>query len=108
MKEQEFKEWLDAYRSRHGDKLAESTKHTYVTDNKRVVNEDGVDLDKEFDKDKLYSLLERYAYGKDDERHNRPNPTKLDIDAPSIYGSLSSHRTALRHYRRFRLGIMTP
>ncbi len=110
MREQKFKDWMEAYRSKAGNELEESTKHTYMTDNKRVESEDGFDLDKEFDKDKLASLIDRYEYSAEDEKNGRKNPTNLNIKhrSKSVRNSLASHRTALRHYRRFRSGIMTP
>ena len=36
-----------------------------------------IDLDKEFDRDGLESLLELYTYTEQDERDGRPNRTKI-------------------------------
>ncbi|MCA8834357.1 MAG: hypothetical protein K8953_04650 [Proteobacteria bacterium] len=113
MRELEFKLWLDAYRTKAKKPLAQTTKNTYIRDNKRVEEEDKFEgfngLDKEFEKDGLKSLLERYAYSKADERAGRKNPTNMDIKprSKSVLNSLSSHRTALNHYHTFCL-VMKP
>ncbi|MGU9963119.1 MAG: hypothetical protein ACNYPD_03325 [Candidatus Halichondribacter symbioticus] len=110
MREQKFKDWLEAYRSKAGNPLAQTSKNAYFRDNQRAEDEDSQisSLDNEFDKDKMESLLERYAYSQTDQHNGRANPTDLDIATESLYNSLASHRTAFGHYRRFRSGIMTP
>ena len=69
-----------------------------------------IDLDKEFDRDGLESLLELYTYTEQDERDGRPNRTKiLDEsfikydEALSLSDKLSSYKNSISGYRKFRL-----
>ena len=52
--------------------------------------------------DKLFAEL---SYTTDDERHNRPNPSKFAIDG-NIRNNLASYKNSLARYRRFL--ISTP
>ena len=62
-------------------------------------------LDNEFAKNEMESLLERYTYTTADEESDKPNPTHLVFKSKSLRKSLSDHKTALNHYRKFHLGI---
>ncbi len=109
MREQEFKTYLEGLKDpkdKTKDRLQGNTITSYITDSRKVETHDGLaqggyDLDDEFKKDKLRSLLVRYAYGAQAVRNNRKNPTDLDIKQHSLYNSLQSHRSAIRHYGRF-------
>ncbi len=105
MREEEFRDWLETYRQQNGEPLKQSSKNAYVTDNKRVEDEDGFNLDTEFKKDEMASLLERYTYSLEDKRNERGNPTNLDIELPALYKSLGNHKVVLNHYRRFCLSV---
>ena len=104
MRTEEFRHWLNEYvaENKTGE-LSERTKNAYVRDNERLEIYDDFDLDIEFEKDGLETLLERYTYSLKDKRNMRENPTNLDIDISALYKSLGSHKTALNHYRKFRL-----
>ncbi len=94
MREQEFKQWLES----------EGKINFYLSGNRRIENDEDIDLDKEFQENNLERLLQLYAYSKADEKANRRNPTRLGIeDGASIYNVLTIHRSALRQYRRFCL-----
>ncbi len=96
MREQEFKQWLESQADKKG------ITNFYLSGNRRIEGDEKIDLDKEFQENKLERLLKLYVYSKGDERTNLPNPTNLKIDEGSkIYSILSIHRSALREYRKF-------
>ena len=79
------------------------TVQTYKSDAKRIEEEYG-NLDGLYDADKLVGVLQDLEYSRDDERRNRPNPSKIAIDAKdgSPYKALASYRTVIRRYCDFR------
>lgn len=60
------------------------------------------DLDEHFDKDRLSSLISIFSYSTDDQRYNRPNPSKIRIDG-DIRTGLATCKSAVELYRKFRL-----
>jgi hypothetical protein len=57
-------------------------------------------LDGHYASDRMTSLIESLGYSTDDERHNRPNPSKIPFDG-HIRNNLASYRNAVERYRRF-------
>lgn len=71
---------------------------------KRIERVHEVDLDKEFEKDGMASLIGLFAYSSADARANRPNPTKMDIDTDKLLTHLAWYKSHLASYARFRSG----
>lgn len=65
------------------------------------VEEHHGDLDEHYDKDRLASLIDLLRYSNDDQRHNRPNPSKIPFDG-NVRNNLASYRNAVERYRKFR------
>ncbi len=97
MREQEFTTWLENWIKPRGGHLTKQNFNFYMRNARRIEEVEGVNLDKEFRKDGMASLMELYTYNKDDIINNRPNPTNLNVK-PS---SLRDYKCALNHYRRF-------
>lgn len=92
-----YPEWLrDAVPS-------DATFRTKLSELRRVEAVYG-DLDMLFDEDELSSLIEDLTYTSDDARHNRPNPSKLQIDG-DIRNNLASYKSAVVKYQRFRQDV---
>ena len=92
-------------KSTYRDWLTESGREqsnvsTLISDAKRVERHYG-DLDELYDEDELTEVLNSLQYSKDDERRNRPNPSRLDIDG-NVYKTLPGYKTAVKRYREFR------
>lgn len=58
-------------------------------------------LDKNYTKDRLQSIIDELQYSPDDEKRRRPNPSKINFDG-NIRNNLSLFRYAVEQYRRFR------
>jgi len=58
-------------------------------------------LDEHYSTDRLASLIDSLRYSTDDERHNRPNPSKIPFEG-DIRKNLASYRDAVQRYRKFR------
>ena len=61
------------------------------------------DIDEQFERDAFVNLQREFAYSRRDEQNGRPNPTRLAIDG-NIYHSLSTYRSTLGRYLRFKQG----
>ena len=57
--------------------------------------------DEHYDNDRMASLIETLRYSTDDERHSRPNPSKIPFNG-DIRTNLASYRGAVERYRKFR------
>ena len=99
MKKHKFKEWLENFG------LHERTIGAHVRNLERIEREEAVDLDEEFQKDGLGGLLQLFTYNTEDERNNRPNPTKLDFKTDFLLHSLLSHKSQLKKYQNFCLSL---
>lgn len=60
------------------------------------------DLDEHYDGDRLRSVIDQLKYSTQDERQNRPNPSKIPFNG-NIRNNLASYRNAVERYCRFRL-----
>ena len=59
------------------------------------------DLDEHYDNDRLRSVVEELKYSTEDERRNKPNPSKIPFSG-DIRNNLASYRNAAELYCRFR------
>ena len=64
----------------------------------------GLDLDEEYEKDQLQSLLQLLNYTAEDAAMGRPNPTNMTIDPGRLPGRLSWYRSHVRSYIQFSGG----
>ena len=97
MREHDFRVWMDESGN------APSTTQTRTSGIRRVERDEGIDVDEEFQKDGMKSLLELFRYTSNDTRANRPNPTKLKIATESLQRDISWFAGHLRKYRDFCL-----
>ena len=58
------------------------------------------DLDRHFAHDRLEGVLDLLRYSTEDQRHERPNPTRVPING-DLRANLASYRNAVVLYRRF-------
>jgi hypothetical protein len=65
------------------------------------VEEHHGDLDEHYSRDRLASLINALRYSRDDERHNRSNPSKIPFKGDN-YNNLASYRNAVERYRKYR------
>ncbi|WP_370178009.1 endonuclease NucS domain-containing protein [Alteriqipengyuania sp.] len=82
---------------------SEVTWRTKLSELRRIENEYG-DLDELFDDDELQSVVESLTYGAEDERLDRPNPSKLIIEG-NVRNNLASYKSAVLKYVRFRQDV---
>lgn len=94
MRDEEYRAWLTA------QSFASNTISTRLSDARRVEANYG-DLDEAFERDGAASLLKALAYSGVDRAQRKPNPSRISIDG-DIYNSLSSYRSAVTTYGRFR------
>ena len=60
-------------------------------------------LDEHFARDRLRSVLAELVYSTEDERRNRPNPSKIPFEG-NIRNNLASYRNAVSRYAKFLAG----
>jgi endonuclease len=58
------------------------------------VEEHHGDLDEHYQRDRMQSLIRELQYSTDDERRNRPNPSRIPFDG-HIRNNLASYRNAV-------------
>ncbi len=100
MRLQEFENWFGTIPNRYGKPFDEDNVAFYVNASRHAEQAEGVDLDKEFRKDKMASFYDYCKYSKQDKRDKLPNPTNMKLHR-EIYAALSDIRSALNHYIRF-------
>jgi len=59
------------------------------------------DLDEHYDRDRLRSVIEELKYSTEDERRNKPNPSKIPFNG-NTRNNLASYRNATERYCKFR------
>ena len=84
--------------------LAIQTRRVRLRTLQRLEQLERVDLDYEYSRDGLLTLIERYTYSQEDERRARANPTAFTINK-SLYTQIAWYRAQLVAYRRFKEGI---
>lgn len=93
MKKEGYRQWLEV------QKYQANTISAQMFRAARVEECHG-DLDEHYAQDQMMSLIEMLSYSKDDERHNRPNPSKIPFEGV-IRSNLASYRDAIKRYKRF-------
>jgi hypothetical protein len=96
MRESELRQYLEKR------DLSERTIALTVYALKRIERAYNIDLDAEFDRDRLESLVASFLYSTEDERSNRANPSKMEMDQNKIYSRLAWYRHKVRLYLAFR------
>lgn len=81
----------------------EATRRTKLSELRRVEAAYG-DVDVLYDQDELQSLIDELAYTSEDQRLNKPNPSKLFIDG-DLRNNLASYKSAVQKYARFRQDV---
>ncbi|MGH9511473.1 MAG: endonuclease NucS domain-containing protein [Terriglobales bacterium] len=90
----DYKQWLER------QKYQAATIQAQIYRVQRVEEYHG-DLDEHYAQDRMASLIEALRYSTDDQRRNRPNPSKIPIEG-NIRNNLASYRDAVKRYREFR------
>jgi len=90
-----FRAWLK------NEGYSENTISTQSTQAARIEGSYG-DLDAAYDLDNFASIEKSLQYSKDDERNERPNPAKFEING-DVYSNLAGYRTTLNYYSQFRV-----
>lgn len=93
MRVEAFRVWLD-------EQFAPNTVSTTLSTCKRVETAYG-DLDTIYDSNGINALVDELSYSKSDEANGLPNPSRMQIEK-SVYDTLSSCRTHIRTYARFK------
>ena len=89
-----YKKWLEQRGYSNG------TVRTQINRAKKVEECYG-DLDGHYENDRLQSVISELKYSKEDERQNKPNPSKIRFRG-NIRNNLASYRNATERYRKFR------
>ena len=89
-----YKKWLEERRYQKG------TVNAQIYRAKKVEECYG-DLDRHYENDRLQSVISELKYSKEDERQNKPNPSKIRFRG-NIRNNLASYRNATERYRKFR------
>ncbi|HWE84821.1 MAG TPA: endonuclease NucS domain-containing protein [Terracidiphilus sp.] len=90
----EYRRWLEE------QKYDPGTVSAQIYRTARVEEHYG-NLDGQYDKDRLGSVLQALRYTTDDQKRGRPNPSKIPFEG-NIRNNLASYRNAVERYRRFR------
>lgn len=90
---QDYKAWLDA------QKYGSGTVTAQLHRSGRVESYYG-DLDQHYRHDRLQGVIDALRYSSDDEKRNRPNPSKIPFEG-NPRTNLASYRNAVENYRRF-------
>jgi hypothetical protein len=95
MREDEFRFWLSSNKG-YNTGIVDSR----VANCRRVEQYEG-DLDRHFDQDRLYRLLQRLTYSREDEVQNRATRHEIPIDG-NLYTGTAALKTAVSLYKLFR------
>lgn len=90
---QEFKNWLIEKTDNPGSRATIWSKTQKIEDCYG-------DLEQHFSNGALSEIENELRYSKDDERSNKPNPSRIPVDG-NIYNSLASYRNYLAQYQKF-------
>jgi endonuclease len=99
MREAEFRKYLETR------DLAEKTVLMTVYAIRRIEKAYNVNVDKEFERDGLASLLASFTYSSEDARTGRANPSKMEMDPSKIYNQAAWYRHKVRLYQAFLSGV---
>lgn len=91
-----------------GRNLADITISQRVYALKRIERAYDIDLDEEYRRDGLESLLNQFSYSVIDQRSGAPNPSKMDIDNEKLLTHLRWYRSHITDYLRFCGGETFP
>ncbi|MCW2283021.1 hypothetical protein M2323_000832 [Rhodoblastus acidophilus] len=84
---------------------SESTRRSRLSELRRVEAAYG-DLDNLYDQDELQSLIDELSYSSEDQRKNKPNPSKLTFNGDvDMRNNLASYKAAVQKYARFRQDV---
>ncbi len=106
MRESEFINWMIAYTGPNGEKLSKKTRRDHITGLRRIERDEPIVADKQFLDEQfklkqLPALMASYYYTIEDERNNKPNPTRLKTRATQLSNTLLTIRSQLKKYHEF-------
>ena len=90
-----YQHWLERQ-----EFLGKRTAQSRMSNTKRVEECYG-DLDEHYDRDQLRSVIDELKYSAEDERRDKPNPSKIPFNG-DIRTNLASYRNATERYCKFR------
>ena len=91
---QEYRQWLEQQKYDAGTVNAQMYRAERVEENYG-------NLDDHYSGDRMAALINELRYSTDDERHGRPNPSKIPFTG-NVRNNLASYRNAVERYRKFR------
>lgn len=89
---QEFKEWLEK-------NYSPNTLNTKVSQISKIESVYG-DIDKYFFDGTIQNIVKSLTYSANDERENKPNPSKINITG-NLRNGLNSYKSGISFYRKF-------
>ena len=92
----DYRRWLEDQKYAQGTVTAQLHRAGRVEENYGS-------LDDHYGRDGLRSIFEQLSYSTEDERHNRPNPSKFRIEG-NVRTNLASYKDAVVRYARFLAG----
>jgi len=78
---------------------------TFVAAVARIERCYGVDIDDEYDRDRLARILSELVYTVADRNSRRPNPSCLDVQRGALIDILPPYRSHLLNYVKFRQAV---
>lgn len=82
--------------------LADATCRTRISALRRIENAHNLDLDAEYEKDRLEQLRSCFSYTAADQRQGAPNPSQIEIEPERLQSYIGWYRTHLLDYLRFK------
>ena len=89
-----YQNWLE--QQGHADRTIQTQMHRAGR-----VEECYGDLDEHYERDQLTSVIEELKYSKEDERRDKPNPSKIPFKGNCL-NNLASYKNATERYCKFR------